>query len=53
MDAEKDLTRDELNVHLVVKLTEGKEEGDWFSLGSIFNDIAVVNRDNLRNRHDY
>jgi len=28
MDAAKDLTRDEPNVHLVVKLTEVKEEGD-------------------------
>jgi len=28
MDAAKDLMRDELNVHLVVKLTEVKEEGD-------------------------
>ena len=51
MDDAKALVQVELNVPLAVKLIEGKEEGDGFSLGCFFDDLVVVNRNDLCDRH--
>ncbi len=52
MDAAKDLTRDEPNVSPRRKTyRRARKRVTDFPWGVIFDDIAVVNRDNLRNRH--